>query len=87
VYKYIRMCADKCKVQLQQYLMCVYRDSGAVHFTNSHCYILTGEMVNGIEMCCGSVCAHKRPVSSVVMEILAKQKVPNVMFSCDILLC
>jgi hypothetical protein len=32
-------------------------------------------------------CVQKRQVSSVVMKILAKQKVSILMFSCDILLC
>jgi hypothetical protein len=30
---------------------CLYRHSGAVHYINSHCCILTGETVNGVKMC------------------------------------
>jgi hypothetical protein len=35
VYNSIRMCADNFKLQLQTYLMSVYRDSAAVHFSNT----------------------------------------------------
>jgi hypothetical protein len=60
VYKYIRMYADNCKIQLQTYLMSVYRDSGAVHFINSHCSIMKCEIINVIKMSFGSVlCTEK----------------------------
>ena len=64
--------------------MSVYRDSGAVHSNDTHCTVMTGGGVNILNVL---FCVQKSQVKSLLIKILAKKKVPVLIFSCDILLC